>query len=109
LPAYALLAFSSIAGLILHNTIRFSLLRQKTESLRSSHFSQGLRVKDPNIQEAFRISEPDFSPPPLAGTHFREIAYALRKLAHQCRPAVARRELLQLATSFDRRAEYFDN
>jgi hypothetical protein len=66
-------------------------------------------VKDPNIQEAFRISETDSSPPPLAGTHFREIAYALRKLAHQCRPAVARRELLQLATSFDRRAEYFDN
>jgi hypothetical protein len=52
-------------------------------------------VRDPDIQEAFPLSEPQTSPPPLDGTHYREIACGLRKLAHQCRPASARRELLQ--------------
>ena len=66
-------------------------------------------MKDPDIQADFPISEPPTSPPPLDGTHFREIAYGLRKLAHHCRPAVARRELLKLAAGFDRRAEYFDS
>jgi hypothetical protein len=66
-------------------------------------------VKDPDIQAGFPMSGPPASPPPLDGLDFREIAYGLRKLAHHCRPAVARRELLKLAASFDRRAEYFDS
>jgi hypothetical protein len=66
-------------------------------------------VKHLDIEAGFPISRPPTNPPSLDGTHFREIAYGLRKLAHHCRPAVARGELLKLAASFDRRAEYFDS
>jgi len=45
---------------------------------------------------------------PLDGVHYREMADQLRKLAHQCRYAGARRELLQLAASYTRRADLFD-
>jgi hypothetical protein len=45
---------------------------------------------------------------PLDGAHYREMADQLRKLAHQCRFAGARRELLQLAASYTRRADLFD-
>jgi hypothetical protein len=45
---------------------------------------------------------------PIDGAHYREMAHGLRKLAHQCRLAGARRELLQLAASYDRRADHFD-
>ena len=44
----------------------------------------------------------------LDGTHYREMADQLRKLAHQCRFAGARRELLQLAASYTRRADIYD-
>jgi hypothetical protein len=44
----------------------------------------------------------------LDGEHYREMADQLRKLAHQCRFAGARRELLQLAASYTRRADLFD-
>jgi hypothetical protein len=42
------------------------------------------------------------------GEHYRDIATGLRKLAHQCRFAGARRELLRLATSYDGRADHLD-
>jgi len=42
------------------------------------------------------------------GAHYREMAHGLRKLAHKCRFAGARRELLQLAASYERRADHFD-
>jgi hypothetical protein len=48
------------------------------------------------------------SPPPLDGAHFREIAHGLRTLARRCRYPGARKELLELAASFDRRADHFD-
>jgi hypothetical protein len=51
---------------------------------------------------------PQGSTPPLDGAHYREVALGLRKLARQCRFPGARRELLQLAASYDRRAEYFE-
>ena len=41
------------------------------------------------------------------GAHYREIARKLRDLAHKCHFAGARRELLDLAASFDRRADHF--
>lgn len=65
-------------------------------------------MRDADIQEAFPISKSRTSPRLLNGTHYREIAHGLRKLAHQCRFVASRRELLELAASFDRRAEYFD-
>jgi hypothetical protein len=46
---------------------------------------------------------------PIDGSHYREMAHGLRKLAHQCRFAGARRELLQLAASYERRADHFDD
>jgi hypothetical protein len=60
------------------------------------------------------------TPPPLSmilprggdlppdGAHYREVAHGLRKLARQCRFPGARRELLQLAANYDRRAEHFE-
>jgi hypothetical protein len=44
---------------------------------------------------------------PGNGAHYREIAHKLRGLARQCHFPGARRELLDLAASFDRRADYF--
>jgi hypothetical protein len=43
------------------------------------------------------------------GGHYREMARELRQLAHRCRFPGARRELLNLAASFDRRADHFDS
>jgi hypothetical protein len=45
---------------------------------------------------------------PLDGAHYREVAHGLRKLAHQCRFPGARRELLHLAATYDRRADHFE-
>jgi hypothetical protein len=46
---------------------------------------------------------------PPDGEHYREMARGLRQLAHKCRLPGARRELLQLAASYDRRADHFDS
>jgi len=43
------------------------------------------------------------------GEHYREMARALRELARQCRFPGARRELLHLATNYERRAEHFES
>ena len=48
------------------------------------------------------------SAPGLDGAHYREVAHGLRKLARQCRFPGARRELLQLAANYDRRADHFE-
>jgi hypothetical protein len=40
--------------------------------------------------------------------HYREMARKLRELAHECRFAGARRELLDLAASYERRADSLD-
>jgi hypothetical protein len=45
---------------------------------------------------------------PVDGAHYREMAHGLLKLARQCRFAGARRELLQLAANYERRADHFD-
>jgi hypothetical protein len=44
---------------------------------------------------------------PGNGAHYREIAHKLRDLARQCHFPGARRELLDLAASFNRRADHF--
>ena len=51
---------------------------------------------------------PRSSAPELDGAHYREVAHGLRKLARQCRFPGARRELLQLAANYDRRADHFE-
>ena len=61
-----------------------------------------------DIWEASLMSRPRNTAPPVDGAHYREIAHGLRKLARQCRFAGARKELLQLAASYDRRADHFD-
>jgi hypothetical protein len=63
---------------------------------------------DPNIGKAELMGEMREAVLPIDGAHYREMAHGLRKLAHQCRLAGARRELLQLAASYDRRADHFD-
>jgi hypothetical protein len=83
----ARLEFSSIARLVAHKS-------------RSAPLSQPI--------EAF-MSAPQNGAPLRDGTHYREMADRLRELARQCRLPGARRELLDLAASFDRRAEHFES
>ena len=42
------------------------------------------------------------------GTHYRELAGWLRGTAAKCRLPIARRELLNLAGRYERRAEHFE-
>jgi hypothetical protein len=65
-------------------------------------------VTDREIWETLSMNSPWNDASSLDGAHYREIADQLRKLAHQCRFAGARRELLQLAASYTRRADHFD-
>jgi hypothetical protein len=65
-------------------------------------------VTDRDIAEALPMNEPRDKALPIDGTHYREMALGLRKLAHRCRFVGARRELLQLAASYERRADHFD-
>lgn len=65
-------------------------------------------VVDRDIWEASPMNGALDGAPPLNGAHYREIAHGLRRLARECRFAGARRELLQLAASYDRRADHFD-
>lgn len=51
------------------------------------------------------MNPPDSSSAP-GGAHFRHLAYGLRALARYCRFPGARRELLDLAASFERRANH---
>jgi hypothetical protein len=85
LPGYALLAFSSIARGVVHRS-RSASLNWPIEG-----------VMDTTLDRAS----------PRDGVHYREIAQKLRDLARQCHFPGARRELLNLAASFDRRADHF--
>jgi hypothetical protein len=87
LLAYALLAFGGIAAVAL-KMLRPASLKQPVET-------------SPTIARRN-------SPLPPDGAHFREIAHGLRTLARRCRYPGARKELLELAASFDRRADHFD-
>jgi len=87
LLVYALLAFSSIAALVL-KMLRSGSQKQSGKSLPTA-------------------AQRNSSPPP-GGAHFREIAHGLRILARRCRYPGARTELLQLAVSFERRADHLD-
>jgi hypothetical protein len=64
-------------------------------------------VTDRDIWEALPMRGRN-SGPPLDGAHYREMANGLRELARQCRFPGARKELLQLAARYERRAEYFE-
>jgi hypothetical protein len=55
------------------------------------------------------LSTSSYSAPVSGGAHLREIAQRIRNAARDCRFPHARREMLDLAASFDRRANYFDS
>ncbi|HEU0157625.1 MAG TPA: hypothetical protein VFQ82_16260 [Stellaceae bacterium] len=55
------------------------------------------------------VSAPPYSASVSGGAHLREIAQRIRNAARECRFPRARREMLDLAASFDRRANYFDS
>jgi hypothetical protein len=46
--------------------------------------------------------------PPNGGAHYREIASKLRIVARECHFPNARQEQLDIAASFNRRADHFD-
>lgn len=54
-------------------------------------------------------SESQHDAPPPDGANVREMARRLRNLARDCRLPGARREMLDLAGRFERRADYFDS
>jgi hypothetical protein len=85
--AYALLAFSGIAAVAL-------------KMLRPASMKQPVETSPMTVRRN--------SPLPLDGAHFRELAQGLRTLARSCRYPGARKEMLELAASFDRRADHFD-
>jgi hypothetical protein len=87
LLVYALLAFSGIAALA-RAMLRSASMKQPVET-------------SPEIARRN-------NPPPPNGAHFREIARGLRSLARRCRYPGARKEMLELAASFDRRAGHLD-
>ena len=53
--------------------------------------------------------EPPMSPGFASGEQYREMAIKLRELARLCRFAYGRREVLQFAAVFNRRADHFDS
>jgi hypothetical protein len=87
LLASALLAFSGVAALLV-------------KMLRPASLKQPIETSPTTARRNSR--------PPPDGAHFREIAHGLRALARRCRYPGARKELLKLAASFDRRADHFD-
>jgi hypothetical protein len=72
-----------------------------------SFFAKGL-VTEPDIWEPLPMDGRQQSATPPDAAHYREMAHGLRALARQCRFPGARRELLQLAASYDRRADHFE-
>jgi hypothetical protein len=70
-------------------------------------FAGGLMTEPDDGNAIPKPGSPRGGPAP-DGAHYREMALELRKLARQCRFPGARRELLQLAASYDRRADHFD-
>jgi hypothetical protein len=85
LLVYALLAFSGIAALA-RKMLRSASMKRPVET-------------SPKMGN---------SPLPPNGAHFREMARELRLLARRCRYPGARKEMLELAASFDRRAGHLD-
>jgi hypothetical protein len=65
-------------------------------------------VTESNIWELVPMGGRQGSPVPPGGAHYREMAHGLRALARECRFPGARKELLQLAASYDRRADHFE-
>ena len=54
------------------------------------------------------MEEPQWTGTPSAGQHYREIASKLREIASECRFPGARREILDLASLLERRADDLD-
>jgi len=65
-------------------------------------------MTDQDIGEGSSLRASSSNGPPLDGAHYREIAQRLRELARQCRFPGARRELLDLAANYERRADQIE-
>jgi hypothetical protein len=61
------------------------------------------------ISAVHPITEMPAAPGYPGGEHYREIAAKLRDVARHCRFPGARRELLHLASNYDRRGDYIDS
>ena len=64
-------------------------------------------MPDKHSEKLYRIDAPAIAL--LGGNHYREIAGHLRELARRCRFRTGRGELVQLAATFEYRADRFDN
>jgi hypothetical protein len=60
------------------------------------------------MSEKHTHSLPAEAAPPPTGEDYRELAGKIREVAHHVQLPVARRELLRLATNYDRRADQID-
>jgi hypothetical protein len=63
---------------------------------------------DRDVGEGLSMGGSSRGGPPLDGEHYRELAQRLRELARQCRFPGARRELLDLAANYERRADQIE-
>jgi hypothetical protein len=61
-----------------------------------------------NQTEAEMTTEDDVAPPSEAGDHYREVASTLRLVASRTRFPNVRREILDLASRYERRGHHFD-
>jgi hypothetical protein len=64
-------------------------------------------MPDKHSEKLHRIDPPAVAL--LGGNHYREIAGQLRELARRCRFRTGRGELVQLAATFEYRADRFDS
>ena len=67
------------------------------------------RANSSQTQDNPVMIEPAITPGFPSGEQYREMSIKLRELARLCRFAYGRRELLQLAAVFNRRADHFDS
>jgi hypothetical protein len=66
-----------------------------------------VEILNQRSNEAEMNEQPDLPPP--NGGHYRNLAGKLRLVARECRFPSARRELLDLAARYERRADHFDH
>jgi hypothetical protein len=108
-PACVQRAFSTIAAHVLGEDPQ-ALPRRRLQVLTPSNIicHAEAPVSDRDIFETPDERAKGYYPT-ADGEHYQELARGLRQLARLCRLPVTRKELLRLATNYDRRADHFDS
>jgi hypothetical protein len=86
----------------------FALMRQNVAPGTNNYYHRILELAIFCTAGKSSMEEPWANAAQFAGQHYREMANKLRELARQFRFPGARRELLDLALRYERRADHFD-